>query len=425
MKKTNAILSTILLVLTLGLLNACNIDGGTTGSSKENQPDNFENQPEYFTEKLTMHNYMHYLTVDCEYDIVDEGYFGGVPHFSRVWYSIFIRPSENGLIFEDCTITIDGSTKDIESKGDTYISLVTIHNKLDGTIDEWSKVSAISGTVKRKNDNTYRIYYHDKDGDVIASDRVTIGKSIEQNKMPDQLVGYTFLGWSTTGFERDIINYPYLPTKDTCLRPVYKGNDIRITLDDGGKISYAIVEYGTIIKLPVPQKENYEFAGWYDSPSGKTVKYTNANGTGIFQWQSLSSQTLYARWLVKKSDKIWDDEYYYSLEYYNIKNAKVSYYKANYFFIDAEPYVTYKINTSTQYMRMSAYVSIRIAGSMGALLEGGQFVNYSFGTDLSSCPTFEFQVSQTGRYFIAVVGYGLQSTPNLDYVYNISCQVSY
>lgn len=418
MKKSKTAIYAFLFTIVLILLNAC-------GTGSEVSDTNTINQPEYFTEKLTMYNYMHYLSVDCKYEYHDDGYIGGVSYYDQVWYNIDIVPYENGLIFEDCTITIAGSTKEINPNGKTYISFVQYHKKADGTVEEFSKVSAIVGTVKIKNDNVYRVYYHDRNGEMIGSDRVTIGKSISENPMPDQLDGYSFLGWSTSKLERDIVDFPYTPAKNTTLQAIYKGNNITVTLYDDGNMSNVNVEYGTIINLPVPKKENYEFAGWYDAPSGKSIKYTNSYGTGVSQWQSLSPKTLYARWFVKKADKEWDDQYYYSLEYYNIKNARVSYYKENYFFVDAEPYVTYRIITSTQYMKMNSNVSIRIAGAMGALLEGGQFINYSFGTDRLSCPTFEFQVSQAGRYFITVIGYGLQSTPNLDYLYNISCEISY
>ena len=417
MKKTKIILSIFLLILITIIPIGCNKE------SNHGEQTNI-NRPEYLEDTLSLVKYKNYLSITSTYTSKTNAFNS---YILDVTYNVTITPQDSALIFENCNLVIEGKTITLQSTGTTNYQFSTTKSSFSTSLT-LREPSSISGKVKRPNDGTYKIYYVDSNDNIVNTDIITQGKSLTSSYIPNNLTGYNFIAWSLTshyGLESTYVQYPYTPSKDTWLYSIVQGIEIPVTLISDGIISTTNINYGASYNLSVPTKDNYKFVGWFDTISGKGTQYTNANGSSINICEFVNPITLYARWEIKKTDREWDNAYYYSLEYYNIKNAKVTYYSPNYFFIDAEPETTYKITTSTNYMNMSSYVSIRIAGAMGALLEGGSFINYSFGNDFNSCPTFTFEVSQAGRYYITVLGYGLQSTPNLEYIYNISSQIIY
>ena len=424
MKKFRIIFTILLIAIFTIMICGCNTNGNGVNNSNGNQTT--VNRPQYIEDTLSLAKYKNYLLITSTYTSKTNS----LNKFMKdVTFNVTITPRDNNLIFENCTIKIEGKTFAIQSTGTTNFQFTTTKSSFDDSFGTLREPSGISGKVKRPNDGTYRVYYLDMDDNVIKTESIKQGQSLNNKFVPTSIKGYNFVAWSFNshdGHESTYLQYPYTPSKDVWLYCVVKKVEISVTLISDDGVTVVNIEYGSAYKLLTPTlKDDLEFVGWFDTISGKGTQYTDSNGNSINICEFAGPITLYARWQVKKTDKEWDDKYYYSIEYYNIKNAKASYYSPNYFFIDAEPNTTYKVTTSTNYLNMNTYVSIRIAGAMGALLEGGSFINYSFGTNLYSCPTFTFEVSKSGRYFIAVIGHGLQSTPNLDYVYNISCQIVY
>ena len=72
----------------------------------------------------------------------------------------------------------------------------------------------------------------------------------------------------------------------------------KVTFDlQGGKFAEGTGEnvsltYNQAYTLPVPQKDNYRFLGWYQGD----VQLTNAEGKGLENWKSLASVTATAKW---------------------------------------------------------------------------------------------------------------------------------
>ena len=60
---------------------------------------------------------------------------------------------------------------------------------------------------------------------------------------------------------------------------------------EGTNINVSL-KYNQEYTLPVPQKDNYRFLGWYQGD----VKLTNADGKGLEKWKSLASVTVTAKW---------------------------------------------------------------------------------------------------------------------------------
>lgn len=74
-------------------------------------------------------------------------------------------------------------------------------------------------------------------------------------------IGHTFLGWSADG----VSVYPttFEITEDVTLTALFKANEYTLTLVVDGVSSSETYDYGTSVDLTTPDKENYNFVGWF------------------------------------------------------------------------------------------------------------------------------------------------------------------
>lgn len=110
--------------------------------------------------------------------------------------------------------------------------------------------------------------------------------------------GYTFVGWFTTstGTKQVFSSTILEATSSQNLYAQWQAKEYSINFDAmGGQVnpkSMRVLYDGTYGELPVPTKEGYAFIGWYTNEiGGNQVKSTTTVKT-------LSTQTLYARWVV-------------------------------------------------------------------------------------------------------------------------------
>ncbi len=104
--------------------------------------------------------------------------------------------------------------------------------------------------------------------------------------------GYTFIGWTGTDLTgmTMTVTIPTGSHGDRDYTANWKGNEYTITLDaNGGKVdsSTISVSYSSKYSLPVPQKDGYDFDGWYNG----TQRYPG--GT----WFTTRNLTLTAKWV--------------------------------------------------------------------------------------------------------------------------------
>ncbi len=108
--------------------------------------------------------------------------------------------------------------------------------------------------------------------------------------------GHTFLGW----FESETASSPvnadaYTPTKNIALVAKWKSDapaedKTIVTFESNGGTKFEPVEYNSgAISLPVPERYNYEFAGWFDN---KDMSGNAISG----EYTPTASITLYAKW---------------------------------------------------------------------------------------------------------------------------------
>ena len=119
--------------------------------------------------------------------------------------------------------------------------------------------------------------YH-KDGDTVKLNR------------PNRQ-GYTFVGWTGTDLDEATLDVeiPAGSYGDREYTANWKPNEYTFTLDaNGGAVNSSSVSafYDDPYTLPIPTRDYYQFAGWYDG----TTKYEN--GT----WNKASNVTLTAKW---------------------------------------------------------------------------------------------------------------------------------
>ena len=103
--------------------------------------------------------------------------------------------------------------------------------------------------------------------------------------------GYIFSGWyASENFEGEALSSSIVPTGDMTVYAMWETIIGSVVFESNGGTQYARVDTaGQKVQLPVPTKEGYLFAGWYD----------NANFDGsAYEGEFLPEETvtLYARW---------------------------------------------------------------------------------------------------------------------------------
>lgn len=132
-------------------------------------------------------------------------------------------------------------------------------------------------------------------------------------ELPEKLTreGFTFMGWyqysPETGFGSKILGST-LVTDNMTLYAKWKPEKVKVLFDTKGGSQAAPVEnaeYNKTILLPeVPEKEGYEFAGWfYDEDLTKEFKENTKVQEKLSADISISATlTLYAKWVEKEAE---------------------------------------------------------------------------------------------------------------------------
>lgn len=149
--------------------------------------------------------------------------------------------------------------------------------------------------------NTYRVTYNvGSDVQMPAkTQQVTYGQPVQL--LGATRAGYVLVKWvdadnNAIGDEnRRIAEWQY--TDDLTLNPVWGQATMYVSFDaDGGNdVSQCPVVYGENFSVPVPEKEGYDFIGWYYVDR----QVTDENGSSLDVYDFASSVTLKAQWQAK------------------------------------------------------------------------------------------------------------------------------
>lgn len=143
----------------------------------------------------------------------------------------------------------------------------------------------------------------DSNGGSCDKNSIYVCKGEIYNQLPDAVrTGYVFAGWFTEreGGQRvdngDVVKY----TMDAVLYAHWTAVDYNVSFNAMEGILDAsealkVVHYGKVYgKLPVPRRENYDFAGWYDHISAGS----RITADTLYEYDE--DTVLYARWKGKK-----------------------------------------------------------------------------------------------------------------------------
>ena len=172
-------------------------------------------------------------------------------YYDRIEYPYVIQYYYDGILDTDKNENGSGYLNDIITefvdKNKEGFKLLSAPTLTIGKDDNIMKVEYIR--------EQYQVRFLDKNGQVIASETVKYGDSVEAPEAP-QVIGMHFTGW-----DKDMTNI----TASLDITAQYKINTYTVEFQDqkGNTISRQLVEYGQDASLPdVPNIEGYEFTGW-------------------------------------------------------------------------------------------------------------------------------------------------------------------
>ncbi len=236
--------------------------------------------------------------VDDNGNRVDNGFFDKDITLSAIWtrthYSV-TYVTNGGSFIQDAMVKI-GDYVQLPSASKQCCELIgwkyqdTIYNLGDELImpsanitltAQWNKTKFL---VSLLND-------HGPD----TSIEVLIGSTVQ---LPSpSVLGYTFNGW----LENDKkCNMNYLPQRDVVLKASWSPLEYVVTLNaNGGRIqnSTVMVKYNSMYEFPVPEREGYQFCGWYNSMYKDAYRMTDDKGKSLSKWSGVYNCYSYAVWV--------------------------------------------------------------------------------------------------------------------------------
>ena len=102
---------------------------------------------------------------------------------------------------------------------------------------------------------------------------------------------YTFVGWYlNSDFSGDAVSFPFTLNSNITLYAGWNKNHT-VTFNANGGTEVSSIKTGILQEIPFTEKENYEFAGWYENSSLSGEKIT-------VPYTVKQDITLYAKWLL-------------------------------------------------------------------------------------------------------------------------------
>ena len=116
--------------------------------------------------------------------------------------------------------------------------------------------------------------------------------------------GYSFTGWySGNSPISKLAVYSFeMPHYELSYTAKWQANDYTVTMDvNGGKEladNSKTVTYDSSYTLAIPEKDGYNFAGWYTGNYGTGTQLTDSLGNSVAVWNIADHTTVYAKWNV-------------------------------------------------------------------------------------------------------------------------------
>ena len=153
--------------------------------------------------------------------------------------------------------------------------------------------------------NEYSVELQAENGGPASSATVVFGQEFTLEVPAYE--GYRFLGW----FDAAGMQYTddsgkslsaWSVAEDTALYAHWRRIRFTLTLeyegaDSGNETQTVTVWTGEEYTLPVPQRKNYVFGGWYAAAGGNGARYADVQGSGLAPWSGEADAAAYALWL--------------------------------------------------------------------------------------------------------------------------------
>ena len=132
----------------------------------------------------------------------------------------------------------------------------------------------------------YTVHFETNGGTVVSD---FIGNEILSAVTPFK-EDYTFAGWYlNSDFSGDAVSFPFTLNANITLYARWNKNHT-VTFNANGGTEVSSIKTGILQEIPFTEKENYEFAGWYENSSLSGEKIT-------VPYTVKQDITLYAKWL--------------------------------------------------------------------------------------------------------------------------------
>ena len=153
--------------------------------------------------------------------------------------------------------------------------------------------------------NEYSVELQAENGGPASSATVVFGQEFTLEVPAYE--GYRFLGWfDAAGTQYTDESGKSLSAwnvaEDTALYAHWRRIRFTLTLeyegaDSGNETQAVTVWTGEEYTLPVPQRKNYVFGGWYAAAGGNGARYADEQGSGLAPWSGEADAAAYALWL--------------------------------------------------------------------------------------------------------------------------------
>ena len=153
--------------------------------------------------------------------------------------------------------------------------------------------------------NEYSVELQAENGGPASSATVVFGQEFTLEVPAYE--GYRFLGWfDAAGTQYTDESGKSLSAwnvaEDTALYAHWQRIRFTLTLeyegaDSGNETQTVTVWTGEEYTLPVPQRKNYVFGGWYAAAGGNGARYADEQGSGLAPWSGEADAAAYALWL--------------------------------------------------------------------------------------------------------------------------------
>lgn len=222
--------------------------------------------------------------------VYDGGILSWKPVAGAQKYEIRMNGDDSSLISVE-----NGIAKyELTSLAKEGLNTIEVHFTSEGYTSEWASVSVYA----------HAVIFDSRGGSAVETVYKAVGDRVVLPK-PTAKTGYEFVAWYSTpnGPESNGAAYTdefFVSSGELVLYAYYEPKAYTIHYSGADGLTTDTVRYGENFTLAVPQSDDATraFGGWYSSPYGAGIAYTDAYGNSVAPWDIAEDGiTVYAFWV--------------------------------------------------------------------------------------------------------------------------------